>query len=221
MSKRKISSSIKKFASTSNTELGSDVSPEVLVGLKVREIRNRKGLSLRELAKRSKLNINTLSMLENGKSSPSVSTLHQLAISLEVPLSAFFEPQASFKQVVFTPQLQRPEVLFDQMRLEVLGKGVKHNVIQPFVVTLAPQSDSGDNLIVHTGFELVYCLSGTINYSIGENVYTLAEGDSLVFESHLPHKWQNLSGEHAKMLLVLFPYEQRENLGSLHFPSLH
>jgi len=220
MSKRKPSSSIKRVTSAPKAAINNDVSPEILVGLKVREIRNRKGLSLRELAARSKLNINTLSMLENGKSSPSVSTLHQLAISLEVPLSAFFEPQASFKEVVFTPQQQRPEVIIDQMRLEVLGKGVKHNVIQPFVVTLAPQSDSGDNLIVHTGFELVYCLSGTINYSIGENVYTLVGGDSLIFESHQPHKWENNSAEYAKMLLVLFPFEQRENLGSSHFPSL-
>ena len=220
MSKRKPSSSIKRVTSAPKTAISNDVSPEILVGLKVREIRNRKGFSLRELAARSKLNINTLSMLENGKSSPSVSTLHQLAISLEVPLSAFFEPQASFKQVVFSPKQQRSEVMFDQMVLEVLGEGVKHNVIQPFVVTLSPHSDSGEGLIVHTGFELVYCLSGTINYLIDKNVYTLMEGDSLVFESHQPHKWENISAEHAKMLLVLFPYEQRENLGSSHFPSL-
>ena len=62
---------------------------EVLVGRKLRELRNRKGLSLRALADRSGLNVNTLSLVENGKSSPSVSTLQQLALALEVPIATF------------------------------------------------------------------------------------------------------------------------------------
>ncbi|MCD4673580.1 MAG: helix-turn-helix domain-containing protein, partial [Anaerolineaceae bacterium] len=68
-----------------------DAQPEVLVGRKLRELRTQQGLSLRALAERSGLNVNTLSLLENGKSSPSLSTLHQLALTLNVPIALFFE----------------------------------------------------------------------------------------------------------------------------------
>jgi len=66
-------------------------SAELQVGHRVRELRTRHGLSLRALADRSGLNINTLSLIENGKSSPSVSTLQQLAQALDVHISTFFE----------------------------------------------------------------------------------------------------------------------------------
>ena len=79
-----------------------DPQPEVLLGHKLRELRTRQKLSLRALAERSGLNVNTLSMLENGKTSPSVSTLHQLALALNVPIARFFEVEPVEKHVVFT-----------------------------------------------------------------------------------------------------------------------
>jgi transcriptional regulator with XRE-family HTH domain len=85
---------------------------EVLVGCKLRELRNRKGLSLRALADRSGLNVNTLSLVENGKSSPSVSTLQQLALALKVPIANFFESEPLEKRVVSTPADQRPQAAF-------------------------------------------------------------------------------------------------------------
>lgn len=68
----------------------SQPATEVLVGRRLRDLRTKRGFSLRVLADRSGLNVNTLSLVENGKSSPSVSTLQQLATALEVPIMAFF-----------------------------------------------------------------------------------------------------------------------------------
>ena len=64
---------------------------EVLVGRNLRDIRTKKGFSLRALAESSGLNANTLSLIENGKISPSVSTLQQLSLALHVPITTFFE----------------------------------------------------------------------------------------------------------------------------------
>ncbi len=63
--------------------------------------------------------------------------------------------------------------------------------VEPFVVTLDPQADSGSLEIVHTGYEFIYCLEGQIEYTIGKENYLLEPGDSLLFEAHLPHCWQN------------------------------
>lgn len=197
--------------------VASELPAEVALGLKIRELRAEKNLSLRALAERSGLNINTLSLVENGKSSPSVGTLQQIAWALDVPMSAFFESEPPARRIVFTPCCQRPLATFNRVNMQNLGKDLAGSVVQPFVVTLAPGVDSGDQMIVHTGHEFVYCLCGRLHYKIEETVYVLEAGDSLVFESHLPHCWQNISDAEAKILLVIYPSDQREAPGGRHF----
>ncbi|MHC1783722.1 MAG: NifB/NifX family molybdenum-iron cluster-binding protein [Anaerolineaceae bacterium] len=194
-----------------------EISPEVQVGRKLRDIRTRQGFSLRALADKSGLNVNTLSLVENGKSSPSVSTLQQLALALKVPISAFFESEPVKRRVVFTPSGQRPRVNFGATRMQNLGKDLAGNALQPFVVDLKPGMGSGDQMIVHTGHEFVYCLEGQIRYQIEQEEYRLSAGDSLVFEAHLPHCWENTSQETGQILLILYPSDEREEPGGRHF----
>lgn len=190
---------------------------EILVGRRLRDLRTKQGFSLRALAERSGLNINTLSLVENGKSSPSVSTLQQLAFAMEIPISAFFESEPVEKRVVFTSAADRPRASFGSTQMQNLGKDLSGNAVQPFVVTLQPGMGSGDRMIVHTGYEFVYCLSGAIRYQIKEEEYVLKAGDSLVFEAHLPHCWENTSEKTAEVLLTLFPSDGREEPGGRHF----
>lgn len=198
-----------------------NIPAEILVGQKLRELRRRQGFSLRALADRSGLNFNTLSLVENGRSSPSVSTLQQLARALDVPIAAFFESEPVEKKVVFTPADQRPQASFGSTQMQNLGKDLLGNTVQPFAVTLKPGAGSGDRMIVHTGHEFVYCLSGTIRYQIEESEYILHPGDSLVFEAHLPHCWDNNSMEMAQILLVLYPADEREEPGGRHFSEAY
>lgn len=190
---------------------------ELLVGRKIREIRNQRCLSLRALADRSGLNINTLSLIENGKSSPSVGTLQQLALALDVPITVFFALEPVSKRVVFTRCDQRPMAAIGKTQMQNLGQDLNGNAVQPFVVELLPGAGSGEQTIVHTGHEFVYCLTGTVLYHIGEDEFTLKEGDSLVFESHLPHCWKNTSQQAAKIILVLYPADERDKPASRHF----
>ncbi len=197
--------------------INNQLSAEVWVGRRLKDLRTRRGFSLRALADRSGLNVNTLSLVENGKSSPSVSTLQQLALALEVPISAFFESELVEKRVVFTPNDQRPRTTFGSTQMQNLGKDLAGSVVQPFVVTLRPGMGSGDRMIVHTGHEFVYCLSGAIRYQIEADEYFLKTGDSLLFEAHLPHCWENKSEDVAEILLVLYPSDEREEPGGRHF----
>jgi transcriptional regulator with XRE-family HTH domain len=190
---------------------------ETVVGMKIRELRNQRGLSLRLLAERSGLNINTLSSVENGKSSPSVATLQQLARALEVPISAFFESEPVSKQVVFTEHKRRPEATFSNAHMQNLGKDLANNAVQPFVVTLEPGSGSGERMIVHTGHEFVYCLSGRVLYTIDAIDYPLEPGDSVVFEAHLPHQWKNTEERQSQIILILYPADLHEEPGGRHF----
>jgi DNA-binding XRE family transcriptional regulator/uncharacterized cupin superfamily protein len=198
-------------------EAGSS-SPGSIVGAKIREIRSTRRLSLRSLAQRSGLNINTLSLVENGKSSPSVSTLQQLAFGLDVPITAFFASEPDQKRVVFTPAGDRPHAAVGPTCMENLGKDLAGNSVQPFVVTLDIGGTSGSEMIVHTGYEFVYCLSGKVLYIIDGVRFELNPHDSIVFESHIPHRWENLDSGPSGMVLVYVPDDQRDNPGEHHFP---
>jgi transcriptional regulator with XRE-family HTH domain len=193
--------------------LTGNISAEMAVGLKIRELRNQHGFSLRTLAERSGLNINTLSLTENGKSSSSVATLQQLSKALEVPITAFFESEPVPKRVVFTSHKRRPEAILHNAHMQNLGKDLAGSVVQPFIVTLEPGAGSGAQMVVHAGHEFVYCLRGQVLYVIDEIVYILAPGDSVVFESDLPHQWRNIDENQSQIMLILFSAGQSEGPG--------
>ncbi len=200
--------------------LAPDLPAEMLVGQRLRELRTSRGFSLRSLAERSGLNFNTLSLVEKGRSSPSVSTLQQLAQALDVPITAFFESKPVEQKVVFTSsRKESTSADFNSTQIQNLGKDLAGHVVQPFIFEVKPGVDSGDHSIVHTGHEFVYCLSGTACYEIDEKEYPLHPGDSIVFEAHLPHRWKNCGKEMARILLVLVPLDQREGTGGQHFTT--
>lgn len=192
-------------------------SAEAEVGHRLRALRARRGLSLRALAERSGLNINTLSLIENNKTSPSVSTLQQLARSLEVSITAFFKASIPPQQVVYTPDGQRPTSSFGGSFMQNLGRNLSGSALQPFIVSLQPGESSSPPIIVHTGYEFVYGLSGSVQYQVEEQTYCIGPGDALVFEAHLPHSWRNDGDQQAQFLLVFQPGDQRDEPAQRHF----
>lgn len=187
------------------------------VGKRLREIRIGRNFSIRELAKKSDLNVNTLSMVENGKTSPSIETLQRLAFALEMPVTAFFEEDLSKNKVMHYKASHRPSIAFAHGTLEDLGAGLPRRGAETFLVTLKPLSSSGENLIVHTGREIVYCLEGQLTYTIDDQTFLLEQGDSLCFEAHLPHCWENRGTKPSRSLLVLCPYDEQDRPTERHF----
>lgn len=198
-----------------------DASPDntIEVGAALRALREARQLSIRALAEQSGLAVNTLSLIENGKTSPSVSTLQRLATTLDVPITAFFEREMPVSQVVYTRAEQRARVAFDQGTLEDLGAGMADCPVEPFLVTLAPGASSGMDMITHTGHEFVLCLTGHIAYTVGQQRYRLKPGDSLLFEAHEPHRWQNVHSARSEMLVLFCPSRERQRPEYLHFAS--
>lgn len=196
-----------------------DAAFEVDVGQRLRVLRTEHGHSLRRLADLSGLNVNTLSLIENGRTSPSVSTLQQVARALQVPISAFFELDEAAQTVVFQKAGQRPRAAFAHGTAEDLGSGMTLHGGQPLLVTLRPGTDSGHAPIVHTGHEFVYCLEGQLTYTIEDRHYVLEAGDSLIFEAHLPHRWGNAGQTQTRSLLILCPDDENDRPTDRHFAT--
>jgi len=187
------------------------------VGARLRMLRAGAGLSIRALAEMSGLNVNTLSLIENGKTSPSVSTLQQLASALGVPVTEFFVTEGGNQTVVYQKDKARPRALFEHGVIEDLGAGMSRFGAEPLIVTLEADADSGKNPIVHTGREFVYCLEGRIAYTVDSETYFLEPGDSLLFEAYLPHRWKNADTKPSRLLLVLCPLDERDQPTQRHF----
>lgn len=187
------------------------------VGRRLREVRMGKGFSIRSLAEQSDLNVNTLSLIENGHTSPSVSTLQAIAQTLQVPITTFFAVNPEDKKVVYQRAGKRPHATFTHGIMEDLGAGMARFGAEPLIITLKPRADSGKTPIVHTGREFVYCLDGRITYQVDDLSYQLEQGDSLMFEAYLPHRWRNENDSASRLLLVLCPMDERDQPSERHF----
>jgi transcriptional regulator with XRE-family HTH domain len=194
-----------------------DSAHDINVGKSLRKLRDERGLTIRALASLSGLAVNTLSLIENGKTSPSVSTLQQLAGAMDIPITAFFEAERPEQKVIHLSAQSRQRATFESGFMEDLGAGTRRRRIEPFVVTLEPHASSGDLPIVHTGHEFVFCLEGRLTYEIEGQEYILEAGDSLLFEAHLPHRWMNSDYSPTRSLLVLCPSDERDRPTERHF----
>jgi len=185
------------------------------VGSQVRALRKQRGLSMRALAELCELSPNTISLIERGATLPNVATLHRLAMALGVPITAFFDEGEEKVQVLLTPADKRPRTGSASVLLESIGSGLTDQSLEPFVVTLRPGACGDDQVMVHEGHELVFCLSGKVEYEVAGQTYQLGVGDALLFEARLPHRWCNPTPKPTVFLLV-FETAVREESVSQH-----
>ncbi|MBT3336917.1 MAG: helix-turn-helix transcriptional regulator [Anaerolineae bacterium] len=188
----------------------------VNVGVRLRALREERKISIRGLARKSSLSANALSMIERGKTSPSVSTLYKLADALGLPITTFFGEEVEKNSVVFLKSDERTRVPFPRGTWE--GLGGEHFVghVEPFVLTLESGANSGLHTIVHTGHEFVFCLRGQLEYQVEDKYYLLEPGDSLMFSARLRHRWRNTGGTVTNALFLLSGFAEGERPSHMH-----
>lgn len=189
------------------------------VGSRLRELRQERGLSMRSLARLSGLSTNALSMIERGKTSPSVSTLYKLSEALEVPITAFFRTEPPRQAIVFRKANERSRVEFQRGIWAGLGGESFIGRVEPFMLTLEPGATSGPHGLVHSGHEFVICLEGQLEYEVEDQRYSLHPGDNLLFASKLRHRWRNPGRSVANVLFVLSGFESDERPSEFHLSS--
>jgi len=190
--------------------------PSVSVGVRLRQLREQRNMSMRTLASLSGLSANALSMIERSKTSPSVSTLYKIADALGVSITSFFGDEAERQQVVFIKGNERSRVPFVQGVWEGLGGEQFIGRIEPFVLTLESGATSGQHAMMHTGHEFVFCLRGSLEYKVEDQTYALESGDSLLFAARLRHSWKNAGNVVTNALVLLCDFSEGEHLTGMH-----
>lgn len=173
----------------------------------IRTARMRNGLSLRELGRRTGVTASLLSQIENGKSDPSVSTLSALVSELGLSLDALLRSEwaepaelngetAADSEIPLSPVIRPRERqtldLDSGVVWERLTRGPSE-LLDVLLVTYEPgaTSSSSGKLLRHSGVEHAYLMSGELTLQLGFETYLLRAGDSLEFDSAVPHVYCN------------------------------
>ena len=157
----------------------------------VRERRLEIGLNVGQLAERTGISKGMLSKIENAQTSPSLSTLERLASALDMPVTSLFRGLAEERDAVFVKAGSGPEIVRKGTRAghtyELLGslRG-PYKRVEPLLVSLDESSEVFP-LFQHPGIEILYMLSGVMEYGYGRQRYKMERGDTLQFEGDIPH----------------------------------
>jgi len=181
------------------------------VGIRLRQLREQRGLSIRALARQSGLSANALSLIERGRSSPSVSTLYKVAGAMNVPITTFFQTEPELHDVVHIRAGERTRVPFTRGLVEGLGGEQFSGRVEPFALTLENGANSGPQPIVHTGHEFVLCLRGQLEYQVEDEIFLLEAGDTLLFTAHRQHRWRNPGPLVTSAIFVLSGFDDGED----------
>ncbi len=184
---------------------------EIRVGEKVKVLREQKGLSLKELADLTGFSTALLSQMENHLVSPSLGTIIKLAKALGVRVGDFLgetegEPFAIVRkdERKTVSRFASKEGVKYGYSYESLGFEKKNRHMEPFIVTLEPATVKASKTSVHDGEEFIFVLEGEMEVILGNHTDVLYPGDSIYYDSNIPHRVQCHQDKVAKILAVLY-----------------
>ena len=182
---------------------------EVAIGREVRSFRKAHGMTVADVAEATGMSIGMVSKIENGHTSPSLSSLQALANALSVPLTAFFRQYEERRQAVHTKSGDGVSTERSGTRaghqynlLGHLGSNGSGVIVGSYLIVLTTESDTFDTF-QHGGIETIYMLEGAVDYRHGSEIYPLRPGDTLFFDADAPHGPEKLVTLPAKYLSII------------------
>lgn len=178
------------------------------IGSAMRSLRKQQGLSLRDVSEMTGFSISFLSLVERGKSSLALTSLQKCARALGTDASHFFTIARDGHDPGAAHVCRQPgdvEISTGGERVyHPLGSRAFHRALEPILVTTAP-SGVIEPVFAHEGEEFAYVLSGELVFIVGGAEHRLAAGDSIHYQSTVPHSFYNDTDQPAESLWVLTP----------------
>ncbi|MCZ7531967.1 MAG: XRE family transcriptional regulator [Acidimicrobiia bacterium] len=176
----------------------------VTLGRKLRKRRKSQGLTLQQLADLCGLSQPFLSQLENGKATPSLMALHQVAAALGTSAQVLLQPDTTNEVSLVRGAEARCYQLGEGATARFLVERAHHH-IEANLITVEHGAESGSHLS-HDGEETVYVLDGSISVDLdGYDAVDLEVGDAYTYPSTRPHGWRNIGKGTAQFLFISSP----------------
>lgn len=177
-------------------------------GEKIREIRGRKKISLKDAAKGIKVSDSLLSQIERNKVSPSIDTLLAIAEYLEIDLDYLFKEFRQTRDIHVVKKDSRDILKVDNVIYQKLSDSVYPGEAYDFesiLLEIKPGQQKGDDDFGHIGKEVGIIISGNGELQYGNHTYLLEEGDSISFSSDIPHKLINTGRNTLQAIWIISP----------------
>ncbi len=179
---------------------------------KIKKLRTSRKLSLEKLAQLTGFTKGYHSRIEHSDKAPPIYTLSRISQALGVDIAQFFSDDEH------APQSKKHSVSRRDERVKVGGRGTPYGYdyealaldkagknMEPYVVTIGSVAKTEFG---HEGEELLFVLEGEMEFFLNKERFVLKQGDSIYFDSHLPHSGRSLNKESAKMLIVIYSYKR-------------
>lgn len=179
----------------------------LIIGNKLKDIRNKRNLSLEEVAKLTGVSKAMLGQIERGQSNPTVSTLWKIATGLKVPFSFFIDKDQDDLKVVCQKDINPIIEDNNRMKLYPIFPFDANRGVEIFTIELepgcnhisTPHSDGVEEYIIVT--------EGEIEVNISERKFILQKGNSIRFMANKPHIYKNINQERAIFQNIIFYFK--------------
>lgn len=175
-----------------------------MLGDKIRKKRQERGLSLSQLAGKINRTPSYLSQIERDLAEPSITSLRQIAESLEVPMFYFLLDERRDGPLVKKEERKTLRFPDSHQIYELLSPDLNHK-IEMIQARLKPGATTCDRPLSHPGEECILVLQGEMQIELGEEEYFLQEGDTLYYYSAIPHRIKSCGDEDLVFVSAITP----------------
>lgn len=162
------------------------------VGARLRTVRTRLGITQRALARRAGVPSSTVSLIEGGRTNPSVGSLKRLLDAAGLSLGEFFSFELVSEAQVFFRADELAEISSGKVSYRQVGAGKGVSTLQILHETYQPGADSGRVMLTHEGEEGGIVIEGRLEVTVGDQTRMLKAGEAYLFKSTTPHRFRNV-----------------------------
>lgn len=187
----------------------------ISVGEKLKSLRKKSGLSFSEVAKKSGIAEKTIVSIEKNELSPPLGNIISLAAVFDVPVGDFFGDSGDSPFSIVRSEDRKPVSRFSSAyskscgySYQGLGQQKRNRQMEPFLVTLNPTDDKEAETNQHIGEEFIFVLEGKVEVSVLKHKDILNPGDSIYYDSNVPHIISCHGDEPATILAVIYAKEE-------------
>lgn len=175
------------------------------VGKRLRTVRELYGHSQRSLANKAGVTNGIISKIEQNHNSPSLATLKKILDAIPISLSDFFSFGLNTPQKIVFKADELVEIGNAGFSFRQVGTDLREKAMQILHEKIDPGADSGKEMLRHESEEGGVVVRGSLELTVGQEVYILRPGDAYYFDSRIPHRFRNLGDEEVEMISACSP----------------
>ena len=175
------------------------------VGTHLKAVRQMYGLSQRELAKRAGVTNGLISLIEQNRVSPSISSLKKVLDGIPMDMADFFTMELGGKPQVFFPREELADIGSGSVELRLVGGRLAKRSMTILHERYPADADTGEAMLTHAGEEGGVVVKGRVELTVGGESRVLGPGDAYYFKSTIPHRFRNVGREECEIVSASSP----------------